>query len=353
MHRFRQVGHLDQLVLDVGRLRAAVVLGHGSRRTDDDVRDAHLAGAVVLAVESGESLDEFLREFGLAAHEDLVPGDEDVVQDGQGLAADDGERGVAGVDIAFQTAVLVRLAAEDMHDARRIDGDDPRNGVVLVFRSEVGRGQDEHLVRVDHAGLVRLRAADDHAVFAAFHDVHEEVRIRLGAGFLAAVTLGVGHGTGHHDVGLLDVFQVLLDAFVVIRPVFLVDLIRGDVRGVDRVQTDAALKARAGLLPDRAQQQHLVDEVFRALVHVGKAVDRLARQVGSCGRQFLVFGVEGDVIGHGGGIHVGRGHGILHHVFDLPAVAVDDRMKLLQAFPVLLSVHHSRVPLFNLKDINS
>ena len=344
VHGLGQVDHLHQFVLDVGGLGAAVVLGHGGRGADDDVGHAHLTAAVVLPVVGGEGLHKLLGQIVLAAHEHPVPGHEHVVEHGEGLAAHDGVLGVAAVDVPFQPAVFVGLAAENVDDPRRVHGDGGGHGIVLVLGPQVGGGQDQHLMGIDHPRLVGLGPPDHDAVLPPLHNVDKEVRVGLLAGLLAAVALGVGHGPGHHDVGLLDILHILLQPLMVIRAVLLVDLVGGDVRGVQGVEAHAALETGAGLLPDHAHHLDLFHQVLGALVHVGEAVDLLTGKMGRSGHQVFVLGVEGQFVGQGGRVHVGGGHGIVHDALDLSAVAIYNGMEFPQAVLVLLSIHHGDIP---------
>jgi len=64
-------------------------------------------------VVAGEALDEGAAVFVFAAHEDVFPGDEDVVEDHEGFVA--AEVSVADVDVAaFEFAGVARLAAVDV-----------------------------------------------------------------------------------------------------------------------------------------------------------------------------------------------------------------------------------------------
>jgi hypothetical protein len=96
---FVQVRHLDQLVLDVRRTVGAVVLGHLGGSTDEHISHPGFAD-VAAPVVGGEAFDQHPGEGGLAVHEDIPVGDEDVLQDHHRFLA--GIAGVAGV----QRAVL-------------------------------------------------------------------------------------------------------------------------------------------------------------------------------------------------------------------------------------------------------
>ncbi|CAN4035567.1 DUF3995 domain-containing protein, partial [Dysosmobacter welbionis] len=91
-----QVGHLDQLILHRAGLLHAVVLGNQGSGTDQGVAYADLAAAVALPVIAGESLYDHTGELILTVEEDVLVGDEHVVQHHQSLLA--AKLGVAYVD---------------------------------------------------------------------------------------------------------------------------------------------------------------------------------------------------------------------------------------------------------------
>jgi hypothetical protein len=117
-------------------------------------------------------------------------------------------------------------------DAGGVDGDGAGDGVVFALGAEVGRRQNEHLVRVDHAGLVGFGAADDDAVGALFDDADEQVGVGLLAGFLAAVALDVGHRAGDHQVVVLNVLHVRDEPLVIVGAALFVDFVGDDEGGV-------------------------------------------------------------------------------------------------------------------------
>ena len=115
-------------------LAVAAHIGHDRRRTDHHVRDAALATTVVLAVITSEAFHQQPGELDLAAHEDLVPGNKDVLKDGQALAADDAVASIALVDVTIALAVVVGLATEDVDDAGCVHRNGAGHSVVLVLR---------------------------------------------------------------------------------------------------------------------------------------------------------------------------------------------------------------------------
>ena len=197
-------------------------------------------------------------------------------------------------------------------------------------------------MRIDHTGHVGLGAADHHAVVSLFNHVHKEIRSFLLAGPQAAVAFDVGHGSGDHQVVVLHVDEELLKAFVVIRTVFLVDLVRDGIGRVHRIESHAALVAGAGLLGDRTQHFDLRQQVVDALVDMRKAVDLMPGDMGRGGAQILVILAVRKRIGHGCRCHVtlyermiDQGLRVLQLAFD-----VDAHVPLSQAVFVLLCCFH-------------
>ena len=339
--RLVQVGHLDELVLDSRGLLHAVVLGGESRSADEGVAHAHLAAAVGLAVIAGEALHDHAGELILAVEEDVLVGDEHVVQDHQGLLA--AELGVAHIDggVLLQFTGVAGLTAVDHVHALGVGGAGEGDSPVLVSLTHGDGGHEDVPVGVDGAGLVALGAADHDAIGAALHDMDVHVGVRLLAGRLGAVALGVGHGAVHGQVVVLDVGQELLEVLVVVGAVLLVDLEGGGEHGVEGVHAHAALEAGSGLLAQQALHFHLVHQVLGGLVQVGEAVDGVARQAGLHGHEVRVLGVLGQGVGHGHAVDAGADHGVVHPVVDLLAEHVHPGVQLAQAVNVFLCGHQS------------
>ena len=110
------------LSLTADGLLHAVVLGGQSRGADQRVAHAHLAAAVALAVVAGEALHHHAGELILAVEEDVLVGDEHVVQNHQSLLA--AELGVAHVDggVLLQLPGVAGLTAVDHVHALGVGG---------------------------------------------------------------------------------------------------------------------------------------------------------------------------------------------------------------------------------------
>ena len=338
-----QVGHLDQLVLDSGGLLHTVVLGSQSGGADQGVAHADLAAAVGLAVIAGEALHDHAGELILAVEEDVLVGDEHMVQDHQGLLA--AELGVAHIDrgILLHLPGVAGLTAVDHVHALGVSGAGEGNGPVLISLTHRDGGHEDVPVRVDGAGLVALGAADHDAVLTALDDMDIHVGIGLLAGSLGAVALGVGHGAVHGQVVVLNEGQELLEVLVIVGAVLLVDLIGGGEHGVEGIHAHAALEAGSSLLAQQALHLDLVHQILGGLVQVGEAVDGVAGEAGLHGHQVRVLGILSQSVGHGHAINGGTDHRVIHPVVDLLAEHVDTGVQLAQAVNVLLCGHQCHI----------
>ena len=191
-----------------------------------------------------------------------------------------------------------------------------------------------------------LGAADHDAVGPALHHMHIHVRVRLLAGGLGPVSLGVGHGAVHRQVIVLHESQELLEVLVIVGAVLLVGLIGGGEHGVECVHAHAPLEAAGRLLAQQALHLHLVDQVLRGLVQMGEAVDGVARQAGLHRHQVGILGILGQSVGHGHAVDGRADHRVVHPVLDLLPEHVHTGLQFAQALNVLLRRHQRSVHLF-------
>src|SRR3546814_17527730 len=111
------MGHLDQLVLDRARRLRAIIVGDLRRGADHHVAEPGLAdvGGTVIG---GEARHHLLREFIFAVHQDVLIGDEDIVEDDEHFLP--AEARIALVDIALlHRARVARLPPIPLGDAPR------------------------------------------------------------------------------------------------------------------------------------------------------------------------------------------------------------------------------------------
>jgi len=299
-------------------------------------------------VQGRKPLDECPAEIRLAAHEHALPGDEDVLEDDEGLAPDHPELAVARVDASFHLPLLVGLAAEDHRDPGRVERDGGHDRIVLVAGSHSLRGQDHDLVTVHSPRLVRLRSADDYAILALFDNPCEQVRVCLLAGPLGAVTLRIRHAADEHEVFLLDLLEILLEPREVGRPAFLVDLVGRHVEGIQRVEPHATLVAARRLVRYEAQHLHLLDQVVDALVDVGETTDLFPCQMALGRHEVLVLRHQGQLVGLRRRVDVGNESRVAAAVLYGPAVVVDDDLLILQTLDIICfrfdPLHFSPLP---------
>ena len=334
-----QVGHLNELVLDGGGLLHAVVLSGQSGGADQGVAHAHLAAAVGLAVITGEALHDHTGELILAVEEDVLVGDEHVIQNHQSLLA--AELGVAHVDrgVLLHLPGVAGLTAVDHVHALGVGGAGKADSPILIGLTHGDGGHEDVPVGVDGAGLVALGTADHDAVGTALHHMNVHVGISLLAGRFGTVTLGVGHSAVHGEVIVLNVGQELLEVLVIVGAVLLVDLIGGGEDGVEGVHAHAALEAGSSLLAQQTLHLHLVHQVLGGLMQVGEAVDGVTGEAGLHGHQLSVLGVLSQSVGHGHAVDGGADHGVIHPVLDLLAEHIDAGVQLPQGLNVFLGGH--------------
>ncbi|MPM38425.1 hypothetical protein SDC9_85054 [bioreactor metagenome] len=217
------MGHLDELILHRAGLLHAVVLRRQRRRADHHVAHADLAAAVALAVIPGEALHHHAGKLMLAVEEQVLVGDEHMVQNHQSLLT--AEPGVAQIHVGvlFHLAGVAGLTAINHVHAFHIGGAGEGHGPVLVFRAHGDGGHEDVPVGVDGAGLVDLGAADHDAVVPALHHVEVHIRVSLQVGSLGPVALGVGHGAVHGQVVVLHHGEELLEVLVIVGAVGLVN----------------------------------------------------------------------------------------------------------------------------------
>ena len=198
---------------------------------DDGSADEHIAETRPRAyardpVMRGEALRERARELPFAREEDPVPRHEYVVEEylRRSLAVTRGERrarlpGPSGL-------------ARDELDSLRIYGDRERHRVVLVLRRHAASGEDYYFVRVRRARDYRLDAPHRNAAVVAPDDAEVEVGVVLLVGAFRAVALGVRHGDARGEVGVLEVFEIREELYVIFRAEVEVYVVGRFVEGV-------------------------------------------------------------------------------------------------------------------------
>ncbi len=144
IERFSPVDHVDYLLFQVTGLGSAVVIHQGECAADHAIDLAGLASAVALPVEGGKFHDHLLGKLSLTAHEDPLPGHEDVVEDQR--------RAILGVieriaDIAPSSSrISTSRPADHMDQSLRIRRNGKGNGVVRIPLAHGARGEHDDLV---------------------------------------------------------------------------------------------------------------------------------------------------------------------------------------------------------------
>ncbi len=224
---------------------------------------------------------------------------------------------------------------------RLVRGQRAGDGVVLLVRLQRHRRHDQHHVRIDRAGLMRLGAADHDAVGAPLDHAQVHVLVLLLGRALAAVAFDVGHGAVDDPVVLLHGDGEFSEARVVAGAELLVHVEGGGEHGIQGIQADAALEAGAAALPEQALHAHLVDQIVGALMQMAEAVDGLAGERGLGGHEIPVLRVLRQFIGERHRVHRGFDIRMRQRVGKKLSVQVDlQRLAPGEAVAVLLRVHH-------------
>ena len=191
---------------------------------------------------------------------------------------------------------------------------------------------------VDRSGHMELGASDHDAVRPTFGHMNILIRIGLLRRAFGAITLGIGHGTDHHAVIVLDPGQPAVKALQIVGAQLFINFIDHRVNGIDTVKADAALETGACFLTQHPQQLHFFDQILDILMHMGKTADRTPRQVrcGCC--QLPVFFSGRQRVRHGGRPYMRGGGRVPRNVIDAFAFVIDDGLQGPQAFDILTTV---------------
>ena len=264
-----------------------------------------------------------------AVHEHALAGNEDVVEDGQGLHVAD--MGDGSVDMR---PLVAKTGERHQLDSRPVRGDGERHGVGVVLAGHEAGGRRDDLVDVGRRGIAGLGSADHDAVGPGLDDSQVHVRVGLLEGPLEPVALDVGLGAVRDDVVLLDPLQVLDEVLVEIGAQGLVFLVGHDRQGVQGVDAHAALDAAAHAVREEPGHLLLGQKIFLRLVDVGEAIDGLAGEVGFRSAEVGVLGVMRAVKSLSHDVHARMQPGILP--VDYLVADVDIRLHREKSLFVLL-----------------
>ena len=338
---FIQVGHLDQLILNVRSLCRTCHLAGKCSRADEHIANTDLAAAIGLTVIACKALYHHAGKLGLAVEEDHVVRNEHAVEDYQNLVA--AVNLVADIDVVIflGLAGIAGLTAEDQGDAVGIGRARKGNGVVLVALTHGDGRHNQNIMAVQVAGLMRLCTGDVNAVRGALNNVQEQVRVGLLGRRKAAVALNVGHRAVNAPVVVLYIGPELDEILVVLGTASLVGLKGGGVNRVSGIHADTTLEARCGLLAEQTLHFYLLDQVVRGLVQMGKTVYLLAGQVGRCRHQIFVLRVLCQLVRCRKRVERRTNDRVVHYVLNLLAEAVQVQVQLPQRVDVLVFCHHN------------
>ena len=126
-------------------------------------------------------------------------------------------------------------------------------------------------------------------------------------------------------------------------PLALVDFERGGIKGVQRIQSDAALKTGSGRLAQQAQHLDFLHQVVGALEDVRVAMHPLAGKMADRGHHLPVFGLVSQFVGLGHGVDVRRDRRMIDQAVHALASDVRANFQLAQAIDILLGCFQCHV----------
>jgi hypothetical protein len=124
------------------------------------------------------------------------------------------------------------------------------------------------------------------------------IRVCLVGWAPGSVSLGIGHGSHHHEVFVLNIGQPLFEPLKIVGTVFLVNLIGNRIGGIDTVVPYTPLEAGTRFLAEDPEELDFLDQVLNTLVYMGETADGPASQVGCGPSQVPILSGAGQGIGH-------------------------------------------------------
>lgn len=100
------------------------------------------------------------------------------------------------------------------------------------------------------------------------------------------------------------------------------------------------LEAGCSLLTEQTLHLNLLDQVVGGLMHVGKAVDLLAGDVGGSSHQILILRVLSQLVGSGEGVQGRTDNRIVNRILYLLTEHIQVEVQLAQGLNVLVFGHH-------------
>ncbi len=346
--------HVDQLVPDVAETGRAVVVRQGHPGSDAEIDVARAAGRRGKPLEVGKAMDQVAGGLDLAAQEDPLVRDEDMVEQDMGALVH-AERGVAdipgphGHELGIGAGRVV-----DVNDPLGVAGDGKCHGVGLVVGTQ-GRGRHhEALVGQRGAGLLELGAVDDDPVGISFNDPQVEIRIGLAVGRQGTVALGVGDVPHDHQVLLLGLLHEGPETVVVLRlsTGFAVHVPGDGPKGVDHRARDAAPSEAAPRVAHQgALHLHPGQQILPGLDDVEEPADRPSREGALRHQQGMELGIPGRVGGQIEGLTEAMEGGLEDRMLPeaLDTLAIDEHRRVhgLERLSIIGPAHHGAHPLPN------
>ena len=110
----RQIHHFHQFIPDMARPLCPLGFGQEVTSTNESIGQPGLTTAVVLAVGSGKPLHQFVGKLIFPTHEDMLPGNKNLVKHNKSLAANNTIFRVALVHGTVALASIVGLPTKDV-----------------------------------------------------------------------------------------------------------------------------------------------------------------------------------------------------------------------------------------------
>ena len=122
---------------------------------------------------------------------------------------------------------------------------------------------------------------------------------------------------------------------MVVRPAADLRVVCRDRKRVQRVHADAALEAASGQRSQEPPHLAFLDEIVRALVNMGEAVDPLSGEMGNGRHDLPVFRLVCEIVGESHCVHRRTDQRMVHDVSNPFAEKMHLQVQFFQALPVL------------------
>ncbi|OPZ24923.1 MAG: hypothetical protein BWZ01_02718 [Deltaproteobacteria bacterium ADurb.BinA179] len=194
--RFHIGGDFGQLAAYMADLVQSVVFCHGHGAARCGLHQGDLVADRREPVEGREGIGQEHGVLPLAAHEDALPGDKDVVEDDHGLCQ--GPDGCVRMELMIGPGAPA--SAADKGHSLGVGRHSEAHGVLTFVLAHLPGGDDHDLVDDGRARYVRLGPFDNDAVLVLVHHVNIVVRMLLVRRLFGSVALDAGDRSAGEEV---------------------------------------------------------------------------------------------------------------------------------------------------------